>query len=201
MERKKFKRVVPDNIKVSDLTPLDISCGSTKCNEGLHCFSLKKSSLRKHQSERVCHECGADLIEWDRVHKNKIKDAAFTFKSMKNELIRHVFWHTKIDEPAIEHALERGKAQIKERAAKLIKNRIGKHTFMDGRQTPLTGKEIVNYGQHATATCCRKCLEAWHNIPQNTVLTEEQLEYCTNLVMLYVNERVPGLTEKGNGDN
>jgi len=195
---KKFKRVIPDDINVEDLTPLNISCGSTKCNEGLHCFSLKKTALKKHNSERVCHECGADLIEWDRVHKNDIKDAKFIFKSMKNELIRHVFWHTTIEQSAISFAQSRGKIELRGKAGKLLKTRIGRHNaYVDGRQTPLAGKEIINYAQHATATCCRKCLEAWHNIPQNRVLSEEQLEYCTNLVMLYITERVPNLKDKG----
>jgi hypothetical protein len=195
---KKFKRVIPDDVKVQDLTPLNISCGSTKCNDDLHCFSLKKSALRNHNSERVCYQCGTDLIEWDRVHKNDIKDAKFIFKSMKNELIRHVFWHTPIEESAIEFAQSRGKDEIRIRAVKLLKTRIGKHNaFVDGRQTPLTGKEIISYAQHATATCCRKCLEAWHNIPQDRVLSDEQIEFCTNLVMLYITERVPHLNETG----
>lgn len=197
MERKKFKRVVPDNIKVEDLTPLDISCGSTKCKDDLHCFSLKKSSLRNFDDERVCYECGVDLIEWQRVHKNNIKDASFIFKSMKKELIRHVFWHTKIEDSAIDQARKRGKVELRKRASKLLKSRIGKHTAWDGRQTPLTGNEIISYAQHATATCCRKCLEAWHNIPPEVILNDKQLEYCTSLVMLYVDERVPNLNDIG----
>jgi len=71
----KFKRVVPDNIRVEDLTPLNVSCGATKCNDGLHCFSFEKSSIRNFDSERVCYQCGVDLIEWDRIHANNIKDA------------------------------------------------------------------------------------------------------------------------------
>lgn len=193
---KKFKRVVPDNVRVEDLTPLNVTCGSTKCNDGLHCFSLKKSSLRKHGKQRACRECGVELIEWDRIHKNDIKDAKFIFKSMKNELIRHVFWHTPIEDIAVNFAHERGKVGIRAKAKKIIKTAIGKMNFRDGRQTPLKGKEIVHYAQHATATCCRKCLEAWHNIDQDVELTDEQLEYCTSLVMLYVNERVPNLKEE-----
>lgn len=195
---KKFKRVIPDDIKVEDLTPLNISCGSTKCNDDLHCFSLKKTALKKHNSERVCHQCGTDLIEWERIHKNDIKDAKFIFRSMKNELIRHVFWHTPIEGTAISFAQSRGKIELRSKAGKLLKTRIGKHNaYVDGRQTPLAGKEIISYAQHATATCCRKCLEAWHNIPQDKVLSEEQLEFCTNLVMLYITERVPNLKDKG----
>ncbi|MCY1246137.1 hypothetical protein D9M72_593430 [compost metagenome] len=66
---------------------------------------------------------------------------------------------------------------------------------MDGRQTPMGKDEIVNYAQHATATCCRKCLEAWHNIPMEDALTDNQLEFCVSLVMKYVKERIPQLTE------
>jgi hypothetical protein len=117
---------------------------------------------------------------------------------MKNELIRHVFWHTPIEELTIQHAEARGRHELRIKAAKLIKSRIGKKTFMDGRQTPLTGKEIINYAQHATATCCRKCLEAWHNIPQDAVLNEAQISFCADLVMVYINERVPNLKDKSN---
>ncbi len=85
---------------------------------------------------------------------------------MKNELIRHVYWHTEIDPEAIEKAQQKGKAKLAERARTILKQRIGKaQNFREGQQTPMMGAEIVNYAQHATATCCRRCLEYWHNIP------------------------------------
>lgn len=31
--------------------------------------------------------------------------------------------------------------------------------------------------QHATGTCCRKCLEKWHHIPKGQPLTEKQIDY------------------------
>lgn len=189
--KQKFKRVIPDFINVNDLTPLDITCGATKCNDGLHCFCLSKSAIRKFGKKGVCKECGVNLINWDRVHKNKIKDAAFTFESLKNELIRHVFWHTKIPKETIEFAKDRGVKMIRENAKKILKQRVGKYIqFIDGRQTPMTGKEIINYAQHATATCCRKCLNAWHGIEIKKDLTLEELEYCTDLVMLYIKDKL-----------
>lgn len=34
----------------------------------------------------------------------------------------------------------------------------------DGRQTPMKGHPVF-IAQHATATCCRGCLEKWHGTP------------------------------------
>jgi hypothetical protein len=40
----------------------------------------------------------------------------------------------------------------------------------DGKQTPMRGHPVF-VAQHATATCCRGCLEKWHTIPQGRQLT------------------------------
>lgn len=197
--KKAFRRVVPDDISVAKLTPLDITCGATKCNEGFHCFSLKKSSLKKYGKTHVCYECGIELIDWDRIHKNDIQDAPFIFQSLKKELIRHVVWHTEIDPTAIDIAMQKGKTKVKDHVTKVLKSKIGNYnSFIDGQQTPKEGIEIVNYAQHATATCCRGCLEVWHNIPKEVKLNEQQLNYCTELVMLFINEKLPNMTKNGN---
>ena len=197
-KRKKFKRVVPENIKVEDLTIDDVVCGTTKCSDGYHCYSLKKTAVRKFGKERVCKECGTDLIDWDRVHKNDITDSDFIFKELKHEIIRHIFWHTAIEHSALYKTLTAGRTKTEERAKKILNSRIRKHSsYIDGRQTPMGKDEIVNYAQHATATCCRKCLEAWHNIPMESELTEKQLSFCTSLVMKYVEERIPQLKDDG----
>lgn len=51
----------------------------------------------------------------------------------------------------------------------------------DGRQTPMRGHPIF-IAQHATATCCRGCLEKWHRIPRGQPLTEEQIEYVLKVL-------------------
>jgi hypothetical protein len=43
----------------------------------------------------------------------------------------------------------------------------------DGRQTPYGGHPVF-VAQHATATCCRRCLEKWHRIPRGRELTAEE---------------------------
>ena len=46
----------------------------------------------------------------------------------------------------------------------------------DGRQTPMRGHPIF-IAQHATATCCRGCLEKWHRIPRGRELSDDEIEY------------------------
>ncbi len=192
---KKFRRVVPDNIKIEELSPLNITCGATKCNENLHCFSLKQTALKRFGKTHVCIECGQNLIDWNRMHKNDILDANYIFQSLRFELIRHVFWHTKIEDKALQNATKKGRNNLRHHALQVLKSKVGKNNFFDGRQTPLGGGDIVNYAQHATGSCCRKCMETWHNIPKQDNLNEEQLTFFTNLIMLYINERVPGLSD------
>jgi len=43
----------------------------------------------------------------------------------------------------------------------------------DGKQTPFRGHPVF-VAQHATACCCRGCLEKWHRIPQGRALTAEE---------------------------
>ena len=43
----------------------------------------------------------------------------------------------------------------------------------DGRQTPLRGHPVF-IAQHATATCCRRCLAKWHSIPVGRPLSAEE---------------------------
>ena len=45
----------------------------------------------------------------------------------------------------------------------------------DGKQTPYRGHPVF-IAQHATATCCRGCLEKWHGIPRGVPLTEADME-------------------------
>ncbi len=51
----------------------------------------------------------------------------------------------------------------------------------DGRQTPMRGHPAF-IAQHATATCCRACLEKWHFIPRGVPLTSEQADYIVVVI-------------------
>lgn len=57
----------------------------------------------------------------------------------------------------------------------------------DGRQTPW-GNHPVFVAQHATATCCRGCLQKWHHIPRGHALTDEEMAYVLGVIRRYLEE-------------
>jgi hypothetical protein len=132
------------------------------------------------------------------VHLRKFADVAHTFDSLRYELIRHHFWHAEIDERAINHALRKGRIELRKAVAKRLQKSISLALpSYDGRQTPMSGN-VIFYAQHATASCCRKCLEYWHGIPQGRELNPDELAYLEELVWLYICERMPDLPEERN---
>jgi hypothetical protein len=146
-----------------------------------------------------CRACGAELIDWDRVHRRDLADAAYTFAALKYELIRHHFWHVAIDPKAVDHARRKGKVRIHEAAERRVRKSVGPaEPPFDGRQTPREGSgNVIYYAQHATASCCRKCIEEWHGISRGRELNEEEIAYLTTLVAFYIDERLPFLTLHG----
>jgi hypothetical protein len=171
--------------------PLNIKCTSVDCFNDLHCFKAHRKMAP--QARGRCRACGADLVDWERVHRRDPKDAAYTFEALQHELIRHHNFHKAIDEGAVSHARRKGLIKLLEAARNRLEKYLAPvHPFRDGYQTPLKGNAIY-YAQHATACCCRTCLEYWHDIPKGRVLTEEELEYCAALVTLYLKQRLPDL--------
>ena len=55
----------------------------------------------------------------------------------------------------------------------------------DGRQTP-TGNHPVFVAQHATATCCRGCLQKWHGIPKGRELDAADKEYVLGVIRAWL---------------
>lgn len=181
--------------KNTKLEPLKITCTSSNCASNLHCF--KKSREMAEEERGRCRSCGIELVDWTRVHRRDIVDADFVFNSLKNELIRHHFWHKTIDIRAVNHARRKGFFNLEQFAKKRLEKYVAPVGFLyDGRQTPQDGN-VIYYAQHALACCCRKCLEYWHGIPQDELITNEDINYFTDLIMMYVRERIPNLTDYG----
>jgi hypothetical protein len=65
----------------------------------------------------------------------------------------------------------------------------------DGRQTPLQGHPVF-VAQHATATCCRGCLEKWHRIRRGQPLTSEEIDYLLSVIQLWLVKHEPLLERK-----
>ena len=65
-----------------------------------------------------------------------------------------------------EYIAAKGLATICKHAEDFVAKRLAPAVIPnDGRQTPMRGHPVF-VAQHATATCCRGCLEKWHHILQ-----------------------------------
>ena len=79
---------------------------------------------------------------------------------------------------------------IRAHAADLIRKRLAPaEPLHDGKQTPMRGHPVF-LAQHATATCCRNCLEKWHHIPKGRELTEEEQEYVVDVIMEWIRRQM-----------
>lgn len=190
------RTVDDDEDDVKPLEPLKISCTSTKCEDNLHCFKATQK-LRKADKVGACRACGAELIDWPRVHTRRLDDVDHTFEELRHEYIRHHFWHVDIDQRALDHARRKGRTALYEGAYRRLQTSVGRTpNAFDGRQTPFEGNTIC-YAQHATAACCRKCIEYWHGLPSEGELPPEAIEYLYQLVIRFLDERLPELADEG----
>ena len=84
----------------------------------------------------------------------------------------------------------RGRARIRSAAAELLAARIAPaNPRKDGRQTPYRGHPVF-VAQHATATCCRACLERWHGIPRGHELTAEERAYALAVIDRWIDRQL-----------
>lgn len=51
----------------------------------------------------------------------------------------------------------------------------------DGKQTPFKGHPVF-VAQHASASCCRSCLEKWHKIPKGKQLSTNEISYICAII-------------------
>lgn len=93
----------------------------------------------------------------------------FHLKAQDKQYIRDKGWNTIAD-----HAAD----FVSKRLAPAVPKN-------DGKQTPMRGHPVF-IAQHATACCCRGCLEKWHGIPQGVSLSAEQQVYIVGMLMSWM---------------
>lgn len=85
---------------------------------------------------------------------------------------------------------EKGEEKIREHASDFVKTRLAPSRILnDGKQTPMHGHPVF-IAQHATATCCRGCLEKWYKIEKVKMLSCEEQEFIVNLIMAWIKKEV-----------
>jgi hypothetical protein len=81
-----------------------------------------------------------------------------------------------------DYLARKGMDVVLNHAADFIEKRLAPaEPANDGKQTPWRNHPVF-VAQHATATCCRTCLEKWHAIPKGRELTEEEKSYTVEVI-------------------
>ena len=77
---------------------------------------------------------------------------------------------------------EKGQSTVLEHAREFIARRLSPALpAHDGKQTPLRGHPVFS-AQHATATCCRRCLAKWHGIAAGRPLSAEEQAHAVSAI-------------------
>ena len=96
----------------------------------------------------------------------------------------------KLRAKELEYIKEKGLDKIKSHAKDFIRDRVAPaEPVNDGKQTPMRGHPVF-IAQHATATCCRGCIEKWHKFPQHRELTQSEQEYLVTVIMEWINRQI-----------
>lgn len=118
-------------------------------------------------------------------YENKVIDS--TLDSLSKSKFRNSF---KLSEKDKLYISEKGMDIVKSHAYDFINKRLSKSVIPnDGKQTPMKGHPVF-IAQHATATCCRKCLYKWHKISQNKELTNEEIDYIVNVIIRWIERNI-----------
>ena len=94
--------------------------------------------------------------------------------------------HFHLKQEDIDYIDKKGLEKIRSDAEDFISKRLAPAQIPnDGRQTPMKGHPVF-IAQHATACCCRGCLNKWYNVPKNTELSAARQKKIVNLIMAWI---------------
>lgn len=115
---------------------------------------------------------------------NKIEDC---LKKLNNSKFRARFC---LPPKELNYLKEKGFEIIKNHAYDFIKKNLAPaNPKNDGKQTPMKNHPVF-IAQHATATCCRGCMEKWWHIKQNKELSKIEIDFAVDLIMAWLKNEI-----------
>ncbi len=118
-----------------------------------------------------------------KMNSRAIKIIDDKLDSLKHSKFRSSFHLRKRE---LNYLKDKGYEVIESHARDFIKNKLAPaEPLNDGSQTPMKNHPVF-IAQHATATCCRGCLEKWHHIPKHRELTDNEQNYIVALIMEWI---------------
>jgi len=110
-----------------------------------------------------------------------------TLASLKKSTFRSKF---KLIEKDRQYILDKGIDTIRQHAIDFIKTRIAlQYPKNDGKQTPMKGHPVF-IAQHATATCCRSCIQKWYDIKKGKELSKQEIQFLVELIMRWIEGQI-----------
>jgi hypothetical protein len=101
----------------------------------------------------------------------------------------------------LDYLKTKGIETVLKHAADLIEKRLAPaEPANDGKQTPWRNHPVF-VAQHATATCCRGCLQKWHAIPKGRELTDEEQRYVVEVIGRWLSQYVADAKEETRGSD
>jgi hypothetical protein len=117
-----------------------------------------------------------------------VRDLDELFEALGRSEFRRRF---RLGEKEAAYLREKGLGTVLDHARDFIEKRLAPAQIAnDGRQTPMRNHPVF-IAQHATGTCCRGCLEKWHNIPKDRALSDREVQYIVAVIRRWlVRQRV-----------
>ena len=107
-------------------------------------------------------------------------------EKLDHSKFRSSFYLTKKEKTYLE---EKGMDTIRSHARDFVKTKLAAaDPENDGRQTPMHGHPVFK-AMHATACCCRGCLNKWYKVPLHQKLSDDQQERIVNLLMAWIEKQ------------
>ena len=110
-----------------------------------------------------------------------------SLNSLKKSSFRSKFKLTDKDKEYIQN---KGIDTVRRHAVDFIKTRIApQYPKNDGKQTPMKNHPVF-IAQHATATCCRNCIQKWHRIKKGRALTNQEIQFFVELIISWIEKQM-----------
>ncbi len=95
----------------------------------------------------------------------------------------------KLNSKDMAYLQQKGLPAVLDHAEDFIQKRLAPALIEnDGKQTPMRGHPVF-VAQHATACCCRGCLQQWHQIPAGQALTQAEQAYIVVVLEKWLREK------------
>ena len=122
----------------------------------------------------------------DRLVESNVRDIDELFAALGRSRFRSRF---RLGGKEASYLRERGMETILVHARQFVESRLADaEPANDGKQTPMRNHPVF-IAQHATATCCRGCLEKWHRIGKARLLSRAEIDYIVGVIERWLSQQ------------